>query len=162
MSLHPQLLADAPRTNRSGIFRLKALFCEQRARESSEPRSRSDWEELAIEWHMMANLASGAKTFQLTLPQSRNELRPSIYASMRVLLSRIMRGTRMRGSPRIGRSAHWRRMNAVRRFLADTTAATAIEYCIIAAGIALGIFVAVAGIEAKINAEFMAINGSMK
>jgi hypothetical protein len=61
MSLHPQLLANTP-TNRSGIFRLKALFSEQRARESSEPRSRNDWEELAIEWHMMANLAAGAKT----------------------------------------------------------------------------------------------------
>jgi hypothetical protein len=61
MSLHPQLLADAPLTSRSGIFRLKALFAEQRAKESSESRLRSDWEELAIEWHMMANLADGAK-----------------------------------------------------------------------------------------------------
>jgi hypothetical protein len=60
MSLHPQLLAKAPVTSRSGIFRLKALFSEQRARESIEPRSRADWEELAIEWHMMANLAAGA------------------------------------------------------------------------------------------------------
>jgi pilus assembly protein Flp/PilA len=162
MSLHPQLLADAPRANRSGIFRLKALFSEQRARESSEPRARSDWKELAIEWHMMANLASGATTFQSTLPESNNELRPGIYASLMVLLSKILPGTRMRGNRRIGQRARCWRMNAVRRFLADTTAATAIEYCIIAAGIALGIFVAVAGIEAKINAEFMAINGSMK
>jgi hypothetical protein len=61
MRLHPQLLAKAPVTSRSSIFRLKALFSEQRARESSEPRSRNDWEELAIEWHMMANLAAEAK-----------------------------------------------------------------------------------------------------
>ena len=61
MNLHPQLLADAPITSRSGIFRLKALFSEQRAKESSEPRSRHDWEELAIEWHMMANLAASMK-----------------------------------------------------------------------------------------------------
>jgi pilus assembly protein Flp/PilA len=53
-------------------------------------------------------------------------------------------------------------MNAVRRFVADETAATAVEYCLIASGIALGIFVAVAGIEAKINAEFTAINNSLK
>jgi len=57
MSLHPQILANAPIANRSGIFRMKALFCEQRAKESSESRSRSDWEELAIEWY--TNLADG-------------------------------------------------------------------------------------------------------
>jgi hypothetical protein len=61
MSLHPQILANAPFANRSGIFRMKALFSEQRARESSEPTSRSNWEELAIEWHTMANLADGAE-----------------------------------------------------------------------------------------------------
>jgi hypothetical protein len=61
MSSHLQLLVSAPITSRSNIFRLKALFSEQRARESSEPRSRNDWEELAIEWHTMANLAARAK-----------------------------------------------------------------------------------------------------
>ena len=53
-------------------------------------------------------------------------------------------------------------MKTVRGFLADGTAATAIEYCLIASGIALGIFVAVAGIEAIINAKFAAINSSLK
>jgi hypothetical protein len=62
MRLHPQLLAKAPLASRSSIFRLKALFSEQRAKESSGPRARDDWEELAIEWHMMANLAANAKT----------------------------------------------------------------------------------------------------
>jgi len=62
MSLHPRLLANAPITSRSGIFRVQALFSEQRARELSDLKSRSDWEELAIEWHMMANLAAGAKS----------------------------------------------------------------------------------------------------
>jgi hypothetical protein len=60
MSLHQPVLDSAPITSRSGVFRLKALFSEQRARESSDPTSRHDWEELAIEWHMMANLAAGA------------------------------------------------------------------------------------------------------
>jgi hypothetical protein len=45
--------------------RLKALYSEQRARESSEPRSKEDWEELAIEWHMLANLAARAKGAQI-------------------------------------------------------------------------------------------------
>ena len=53
-------------------------------------------------------------------------------------------------------------MKTDRGFLADETAATAIEYCLIASGIALGIFVAVAGIEAIINAKFAAINSSLK
>jgi len=60
MSLHQLVLDSAPTTSRSGVFRLKALFSEQRARESSDPRSKRDWEALAIEWHMMANLAAGA------------------------------------------------------------------------------------------------------
>jgi hypothetical protein len=52
MSLHAQPLANAPIASRSGIFRLKALFSEQRARESNEPGSKNDWEELAIEWQI--------------------------------------------------------------------------------------------------------------
>ncbi len=55
-----------------------------------------------------------------------------------------------------------RPMNTVRRFIAEETAATAIEYCLIATGIALGILVAIAGIEAKINADFTALNSSLK
>jgi len=51
---------------------------------------------------------------------------------------------------------------SVRDFLADETAATAVEYCLIAAGIALGIFASVAGIEARINAKFTAINSSLR
>ena len=60
MTLHEQILFSAPISDRSGIFRLKALFSEQRARESTNPTARQDWEELAIEWHMMANLAARA------------------------------------------------------------------------------------------------------
>jgi pilus assembly protein Flp/PilA len=52
--------------------------------------------------------------------------------------------------------------NSVRKFLSDESAATAIEYCLIASGIALGIFISVAGIEAKINAKFISINNSLK
>jgi pilus assembly protein Flp/PilA len=78
------------------------------------------------------------------------------------LLSRVAPGKKIRNTRRIRQKAHFRPMNAVRRFVADETAATAVEYCLIASGIALGIFVAVAGIEAKINAEFTAINNSLK
>ena len=55
-------LNHAPIAGRAGIFRLKALFSEQRARESTDPTSRDDWQELAIEWHMMAHLAARAES----------------------------------------------------------------------------------------------------
>jgi hypothetical protein len=60
MSLHQQVLADAPATSRSDVFRLKAQFSEQRAQEATDPWSKRDWEELGTEWHMMANLAAAA------------------------------------------------------------------------------------------------------
>ena len=69
---------------------------------------------------------------------------------------------KMRNNDRVGYGANSRPTDALRRFVADETAATAIEYCLIAAGIALGILVAVAGIEARINAEFSALNNSLK
>jgi len=55
-----------------------------------------------------------------------------------------------------------RPMIIIRKFIAEETAATAIEYCLIATGIALGILVAIAGIEARINADFTALNSSLK
>jgi hypothetical protein len=58
MTLRQPVLPNAPIASRSGVFRLKALFSEERARESTDETSRKDWEELAIEWHMMANLAA--------------------------------------------------------------------------------------------------------
>jgi hypothetical protein len=39
-------------------YRAKALVAEQRAKETSDPTAQQDWEELAIEWHMMASIAA--------------------------------------------------------------------------------------------------------
>ncbi len=47
-------------------------------------------------------------------------------------------------------------------FLADESAATAIEYGLIAAGISLAIIAVVNGIGAKLNTKFTAINTSLK
>jgi hypothetical protein len=58
MTLHQQIPTSAPTTDRSDLFRMKALFCEERSRESSDPTSKQDWAELAIEWHTMAHLAA--------------------------------------------------------------------------------------------------------
>lgn len=53
-------------------------------------------------------------------------------------------------------------MNLISRFFKDETAATAIEYGLIAAGIALAIITAVNGLGSKLNTRFSSINSSLK
>jgi pilus assembly protein Flp/PilA len=48
------------------------------------------------------------------------------------------------------------------RFLADQSGATAIEYCLIAAGISIVIVVAVNGIGGNLNTKFTSVNTSLK
>jgi pilus assembly protein Flp/PilA len=50
----------------------------------------------------------------------------------------------------------------VRNFWADESAATAIEYGLIAAGISLAIIAVVNGIGSKLNTKFASINTSLK
>jgi pilus assembly protein Flp/PilA len=47
-------------------------------------------------------------------------------------------------------------------FLRDESGATAIEYCIIAAGISIVIVVAVNGIGTTLNGSFTSVNSSLK
>jgi pilus assembly protein Flp/PilA len=51
---------------------------------------------------------------------------------------------------------------ALWKFFADESGATAIEYGLIAAGIALAIIAVVNGLGAKLNTKFTAINTSLK
>lgn len=53
-------------------------------------------------------------------------------------------------------------MNLISQFLRDETAATAIEYGLIAAGISLVIIASVNGLGSKLNTRFTAINTSLK
>lgn len=53
-------------------------------------------------------------------------------------------------------------MRIMRKFLADETAATAIEYGLIAAGISLAIIAVVNGIGSHLNTKFSSINTSLK
>ncbi|HEV7602875.1 MAG TPA: Flp family type IVb pilin [Bradyrhizobium sp.] len=53
-------------------------------------------------------------------------------------------------------------MLTIKRFLRDETAATAIEYGLIAAGISLAIIAIVNGLGARLNTKFTAINTSLK
>jgi len=48
------------------------------------------------------------------------------------------------------------------RFLNDESAATAIEYGLIAAGISIAIIAAVNGLGTNLNAKFTSINSSLK
>ena len=50
----------------------------------------------------------------------------------------------------------------VETFLADQSGATAIEYCLIAAGISIVIVVAVNGMGTTVNTKFTSINSSLK
>jgi pilus assembly protein Flp/PilA len=53
-------------------------------------------------------------------------------------------------------------MKALRKFLADETGATAIEYGLIAAGISLAIIAAVNGLGTNLKTKFTSINTSLK
>jgi pilus assembly protein Flp/PilA len=50
----------------------------------------------------------------------------------------------------------------IARFLADQSGATAIEYCLIACGIALAIIGTVQGIGPQLATKFTAVNASLK
>jgi pilus assembly protein Flp/PilA len=50
----------------------------------------------------------------------------------------------------------------LKNFIADESAATAIEYGLIAAGISLAIIAIVNGLGTKLNTKFTAINSSLK
>ena len=50
----------------------------------------------------------------------------------------------------------------ISRFLSDECGATAIEYCLIAAGLSIVILAAVNGIGTTLNANFTSINTSLK
>jgi pilus assembly protein Flp/PilA len=52
--------------------------------------------------------------------------------------------------------------NLLKKFLADQSGATAIEYGLIAAGIALAIIAAVNGLGSNLNGVFTSVNSSLK
>jgi pilus assembly protein Flp/PilA len=53
-------------------------------------------------------------------------------------------------------------MKTIREFLADESGATAIEYGLIAAGIAIAIIAAVQGVGAKLSSNFGKVSTSLK
>ena len=53
-------------------------------------------------------------------------------------------------------------MRLLAKFLNDESGATAIEYCLIACGIAFAIIAAVQGIGPTLNTKFTGVNSSLK
>ena len=53
-------------------------------------------------------------------------------------------------------------MSAVKRFLDDCSGTTAIEYCLIAAGISIVIVAAVNAIGTSVNAKFAPVNTQLR
>ena len=53
-------------------------------------------------------------------------------------------------------------MQLFSRFLSDESGATAIEYCLIAAGLSIVIVTAVNGIGSTLNTKFSSMNSSLK
>jgi pilus assembly protein Flp/PilA len=53
-------------------------------------------------------------------------------------------------------------MKLIKNFAADTSGATAIEYGLIAAGIALAIIAVVNGLGTQLNTRFTSVNASLK
>jgi hypothetical protein len=44
--------------DKSQDYRLKAVACGQRAKEAPERITRQEWEELAMQWHLLAHQAA--------------------------------------------------------------------------------------------------------
>jgi pilus assembly protein Flp/PilA len=64
--------------------------------------------------------------------------------------------------PQCGAKEAIKMTRVFREFLADESGATAIEYALIAAGIALAIITAVQGVGTKLSSRFTTISTSLK
>jgi pilus assembly protein Flp/PilA len=67
-----------------------------------------------------------------------------------------------RGENLEGRPQEFVMRRLVSKFLKDESGATAIEYCLIAAGISIVIVVAVNGMGTTLNDKFTSVNASIK
>lgn len=53
-------------------------------------------------------------------------------------------------------------MSAIVRFMSDSSGATAIEYCLLAAGISIGIIAAVSAVGTTLNTTFTSVNSQIR
>jgi hypothetical protein len=52
-------------TSETRTFRLRALQCEKRARETPDSPTKTEWERLAVEWHAVANAIAGLRAMTI-------------------------------------------------------------------------------------------------
>ena len=64
--------------------------------------------------------------------------------------------------PRDCRRQEFEMRGLVFKFLGDRSGATAIEYCLIAAGLSIVILAAVNGIGSTLNGKYTSVNNSLK
>jgi pilus assembly protein Flp/PilA len=53
-------------------------------------------------------------------------------------------------------------MSAIVRFMSDSSGATAIEYCLLAAGISIGIVAAVNAVGTTLNTTFTSVSSQLR
>lgn len=83
----------------------------------------------------------------------------AVESGRRFLSSRLIGSRRGAGNPFFNQEVALK--DLVAKFFADSSGATAIEYGLIAAGIALAIIAAVNGLGTNLNAKFTNINSSL-
>jgi len=94
------------------------------------------------------------------LPRILGKATPPRLRHLQTSELKFRRGTR---GALIGRHEEWHHMkNVVLNFWNDESGATAIEYGLIAAGIAIAIITAVQGVGTKLNTNFGNISTSLK
>jgi hypothetical protein len=51
--------------NQSDIYRLRAISAEQRAKQSADASIKKEWDDLAIQWHLIANVVGANKAHEI-------------------------------------------------------------------------------------------------
>jgi pilus assembly protein Flp/PilA len=95
-------------------------------------------------------------------PAVAHNLRSPIHSTLDFIRQCSGGGTRRASHRRISNGLEVKLKQKILKFLADESGATAIEYGLIAAGIALAIIAVVNGLGTNLNAQFTSINSSLK
>jgi pilus assembly protein Flp/PilA len=107
-------------------------------------------------------------SFQGALRKRTETKGVSVYRPFSVFIGAILKHLaakfhpETRENPGVIATRRWIMKQTFLRFLADQSGATAIEYGLIAAGIALAIIAAVNGLGTTLNTTFATINTSLK
>jgi len=126
----------------------------------------SGWHALRKSLNFVSNEAGGAQAKRLAAPWPRRPFRsgsPRPAKIVKPVLIRPLEPPVYLGVPNPHRHSQEAVLKrALLSFFSDESGATAIEYGLIAAGIALAIIAAVNGLGTNLNTQFTSINSSLK